>query len=72
MHYTLVPNIMKVKKPLALDGLREDFEAAKGNEKELQQLYDRIGKKKAMDPACGLGNALIKTYKELRQLEIDS
>ncbi|MEK1366717.1 class I SAM-dependent DNA methyltransferase [Limosilactobacillus fermentum] len=71
MHYTSVPNIMKVIKPLFLDGLREDFEAAKGNENQLQQLYDRIGKIKFMDPACGSGNFLIITYKELRQLEID-
>lgn len=71
MHYTSVPNIMKVIKPLFLDGLREDFEAAKGNEDKLQQLYDRIGKIKFMDPACGSGNFLIITYKELRQLEID-
>lgn len=71
MHYTSVPNIMKVIKPLFLDGLREDFEVAKGNENKLQQLYDRIGKIKFMDPACGSGNFLIITYKELRQLEID-
>ncbi|MCP9329106.1 DNA methyltransferase [Liquorilactobacillus satsumensis] len=71
MHYTSVPNIMKVIKPLFLDGLREDFEAAKGNEDKLQQLYDRIGRIKFMDPACGSGNFLIITYKELRQLEID-
>ncbi|QEA54312.1 class I SAM-dependent DNA methyltransferase [Loigolactobacillus coryniformis] len=71
MHYTSVPNIMKVIKPLFLDGLREDFEAAKGNEDKLQKLYDRIGNIKFMDPACGSGNFLIITYKELRQLEID-
>jgi len=71
MHYTSVPNIMKVIKPLFLDGLREDFEAAKGNEDKLQRLYDRIGNIKFMDPACGSGNFLIITYKELRQLEID-
>ncbi len=71
MHYTSVPNIMKVIKPLFLDGLREDFEVAKGNEDKLQRLYDRIGKIKFMDPACGSGNFLIITYKELRQLEID-
>ena len=71
MHYTSVPNIMKVIKPLFLDGLREDFEAAKGNENRLQTLYNRIGNIKFMDPACGSGNFLIITYKELRQLEID-
>lgn len=71
MHYTSVPNIMKVIKPLFLDELRQAFEDAKGNERKLNQLYDRIGKIKFMDPACGSGNFLIITYKELRQLEID-
>lgn len=71
MHYTSVPNIMKVIKPLFLDELREAFEAAKGNEIKLQALYERIGNIKFMDPACGSGNFLIITYKELRQLEID-
>ncbi|SFV41059.1 class I SAM-dependent DNA methyltransferase [Ligilactobacillus acidipiscis] len=71
MHYTSVPNIMKVIKPLFLDDLRQAFEDAKGNEKKLNQLYDRVGKIKFMDPACGSGNFLIITYKELRQLEID-
>ena len=71
MHYTSVPNIMKVIKPLFLDDLRQEFEKAKGNEKKLSSLYDRIGKIKFMDPACGSGNFLIITYKELRQLEID-
>ena len=71
MHYTSVPNIMKVIKPLFLDDLRQVFEDAKGNETKLNELYDRIGKIKFMDPACGSGNFLIITYKELRQLEID-
>lgn len=71
MHYTSVPNIMKVIKPLFLDDLRQAFEDAKGNETKLNELYDRIGKIKFMDPACGSGNFLIITYKELRQLEID-
>ena len=71
MHYTSVPNIMKVIKPLFLDNLRKEFEKAKGNQKKLNDLYDRIGKIKFMDPACGSGNFLIITYKELRQLEID-
>ncbi|WP_125772144.1 class I SAM-dependent DNA methyltransferase [Companilactobacillus furfuricola] len=71
MHYTSVPNIMKVIEPLFLDDLRKSFEDAKGNEKKLNKLYDWIGKIKFMDPACGSGNFLIITYKELRQLEID-
>lgn len=70
MHYTSVPNIMKVIKPLFLDELYEDFEAAKGNKEKLAKLYTRIGQIKFMDPACGSGNFLIITYKELRQLEL--
>lgn len=71
MHYTSVPNIMKVIKPLFLDDLREQFENAKGNFNKLNILYERIGNIKFMDPACGSGNFLIVTYKQLRQLEID-
>lgn len=71
MHYTSVPNIMKVIKPLFLDELRQSFEEAKGHPAKLERLYDRIGKIKFMDPACGSGNFLIITYKELRRLEID-
>lgn len=71
MHYTSVPNIMKVIKPLFLDDLRQSFDDAKGNEKKLNQLYERLGQIKFMDPACGSGNFLIITYKELRRLEID-
>ncbi|MGN8830043.1 class I SAM-dependent DNA methyltransferase [Paenibacillus barengoltzii] len=54
-----------------LNDLRNEFEKSKGNYKKLQQLYDHIGKIKFMDPACGSGNFLIVTYKQLRQLEID-
>lgn len=61
MQVTSVPNIMKVIQPLFLDGLREDFEADKGNEKLLQQSYDRIGQIQYLDPACGTGNFLINS-----------
>lgn len=71
MHYTSVPNIMKVIKPLFLDELYSCFENSKGNEQKLNVLYNRIGKIKFMDPACGSGNFLIIAYKELRQLEIE-
>ena len=71
MHYTSVPNIMKVIKPLFLDDLREEFELSKGNTKKLQYLLQRITQIKFFDPACGSGNFLIITYKELRRLEMD-
>jgi hypothetical protein len=70
MHYTSVPNIMKVIKPLFLDELYEEFEKAKGNQKKLNELLARIYKIKIFDPACGSGNFLIIAYKELRKLEV--
>lgn len=69
-HYTSVPNILKVIKPLFLDELNESFEEAYDNVKKLDELYERIGNIKFFDPACGSGNFLIITYKELRRLEI--
>jgi hypothetical protein len=71
MHYTSVPNIMKLIKPLFLDELREEFENSIGNTKKLQGLQTRLSKIKFFDPACGSGNFLIITYKEIRRLEID-
>ncbi|PZR16838.1 MAG: SAM-dependent methyltransferase [Flavobacterium psychrophilum] len=70
MHYTSVPNIMKVIEPLFLNELNEAFEAAKGNKKALNQLLQRIWNIKLFDPACGSGNFLIIAYKELRRLEM--
>lgn len=70
MHYTSVPNIMKVINSLFLDDLNKAFEEAYNNFDKLNILYDRLGKIKFFDPACGSGNFLIITYKELRRLEI--
>lgn len=70
MHYTSVPNIMKVIQPLFLNELEETFANGFDNAKKLDQLLIRISKIKFFDPACGSGNFLIITYKELRRLEI--
>lgn len=70
MHYTSVPNIMKVIEPLFLNELYEAYENAKGNLKKLSDLRVRISKIKVFDPACGSGNFLIIAYKELRKLEM--
>ncbi|QOY55703.1 class I SAM-dependent DNA methyltransferase [Candidatus Sulfurimonas marisnigri] len=70
MHYTSVPNIMKVMQPLFLDELYEEFEKAKGNTKKLNLLHLRLQNLKIFDPACGSGNFLIIAYKELRTLEM--
>ncbi len=76
MHYTSVPNIMKVIEPLFLDELYETFETAKKNTNLVQTrhalslLLKRIWNIKIFDPACGSGNFLIIAYKELRKLEM--
>ena len=72
MHYTSVPNIMKLIRPLFLDGLYEEFGVAKDthDKKRLQRLLSRLGTIKFFDPACGSGNFLIVSYKCIRELEI--
>jgi type II restriction/modification system DNA methylase subunit YeeA len=70
MHYTSVPNIMKVIEPLFLNDLKEEFETARGNLKKLNALLQRLWHIRIFDPACGSGNFLIIAYKELRQLEM--
>lgn len=70
MHYTSVPNIMKLIGPLFLNDLYEAYSDAKDSDKKLNTLLVRISKMKFFDPACGSGNFLIITYKELRKLEI--
>lgn len=73
MHYTSVPNIMKVLHPLFLMSLEEEFEEAQGRRDErarLQKLLTRISKIRVFDPACGSGNFLIIAYRELRKLEM--
>ncbi|WP_394758575.1 class I SAM-dependent DNA methyltransferase [Flavobacterium sp.] len=70
MHYTSVPNIMKVIEPLFLNELNEEFEKSKDSPAKLKKLLHRLSRIKIFDPACGSGNFLIISYKELRRLEI--
>ena len=70
MHYTSVPNIMKVIGPLFLDELQEEVDKAQGSDTRLRKLLHRIHNLHIFDPACGSGNFLIITYKELRRLEM--
>lgn len=84
MHYTSVPNIEKVIRPLFLDALEEEFEVAcagarekmaknndfAGAKKQLTDFLARLSRIKFFDPACGSGNFLIIAYKRLRELEI--
>ncbi len=71
MHYTSVPNIMKVIEPLFLNELKEEFEKHADNKNKLELLLLRLEHLKIFDPACGSGNFLIIAYKELRQLEME-
>jgi hypothetical protein len=70
MHYTSVPNIMKVIEPLFLNDLYEEFDKANDSENKLEALLLRIEKIRIFDPACGSGNFLIIAYKEIRNLEM--
>ena len=69
MHYTSVPNILKVLNPLFLDDIKEKLEEAKSNPRKLINLRNRISKIRIFDPACGSGNFLVIAYKELRKIE---
>lgn len=70
-HYTSERNILKLISPLFLDNLKAEFERAKTNEKQLRALHLKISKLRFLDPACGCGNFLIVTYRELRLLELE-
>lgn len=69
-HYTSETNILKVARPLFLDGLYTKFESIKNDRRKLTQLHEKIAALRFFDPACGCGNFLIITYRELRRLEI--
>lgn len=71
MHYTSVPNILKVLNPLFLDNLRAQLEAAGDNKVKLLNLRKRIAHIRVFDPACGSGNFLVIAYKQLRMIEAE-
>lgn len=70
-HYTSEKNILKVIRPLFLDELYVEFESAKTDSRKLTALHNKIAAMRFFDPACGCGNFLIITYRELRRLEIE-
>jgi hypothetical protein len=69
MHYTSVPNILKVLNPLFLDDLRGALAEAGDNGRKLLNLRNRMAKIRVFDPACGSGNFLVIAYKEMRAIE---
>jgi hypothetical protein len=71
MHYTSVPNILKVLNPLFLDELRAKLAEAGDNPRTLLNLRKRMAKIRVFDPACGSGNFLVIAYKEMRKIEAE-
>ena len=71
MHYTSVPNILKVLNPLFLDDLRAQLEAADDNKIKLLNLRKRMARIRVFDPACGSGNFLVIAYKQMREIEAE-
>ena len=70
-HYTSEENILKLIKPLFLDALWAEFEKIRGNKKRLSEFHARLRTLTFFDPACGCGNFLVITYRELRLLELE-
>ena len=76
MHYTSVPNILKVLNPLFLDDLRQKLEEAgdgstPASKGQLKRLRDRLSRIRVFDPACGSGNFLVIAYIEMRKIEAE-
>ena len=70
-HYTSEANILKLIRPLFLDRLREKYESTKHNVQKLKELQVELSRLKFLDPACGCGNFLVVTYREIRLLELE-
>jgi len=75
-HYTSEENILKLIRPLFLDTLRAELAAIKsgperGRSQKLEEFHNKLARLKFFDPACGCGNFLIITYRELRKLETE-
>jgi hypothetical protein len=70
-HYTSETNILKLIKPLFLDDLYKEFESIKDNKNKLPEFHKKLSNLKFLDPACGCGNFLVITYRELRLLELE-
>ena len=74
-HYTSESNILKVVRSLFLDDLRAEFTRARalkiGRAQRLTELQKKLAGLRFLDPACGCGNFLVITYRELRVLELE-
>ncbi|GHV74088.1 hypothetical protein AGMMS49940_13900 [Spirochaetia bacterium] len=75
-HYTSEENILKLIHPLFLDGLWDEFNkiitlSPSAQQSRLIEFHNRIASLKFLDPACGCGNFLVISYRELRLLELE-
>ena len=70
-HYTSERDILKLVHALFLDDLRAEFESVKHDRRKLPAFHQKLGTLKFFDPACGCGNFLVITYRELRLLELE-
>jgi hypothetical protein len=70
-HYTSETNILKLIKPLFLDDLWKQFDASVNSAPKLKEFHKKLSTLKFLDPACGCGNFLVITYRELRLLELE-
>ena len=70
-HYTSEENILKLIKPLFLDDLWAEFAKVKGNRNRLFEFHKKLRTLTFLDPACGCGNFLVISYRELRRLELE-
>lgn len=70
-HYTNERDILKVVRSLFLDDLRAEFDRIKSSKAELKRFHEKLARLRFLDPACGCGNFLVITYRELRLLEIE-
>jgi hypothetical protein len=70
-HYTSERDIMKLVRSLFLDDLKAELEACGKEKRKLQAFQDKLASLRFLDPACGCGNFLVVTYRELRLLELE-
>jgi hypothetical protein len=70
-HYTSERDILKVIGPLFLDDLKRELEKAGNDARKLNALHERLAQMRLLDPACGCGNFLVISYRELRMLELE-
>jgi hypothetical protein len=70
-HYTSEENILKLINPLFMDDLWKEFDRVKTDPAALERFHEKISRLNFLDPACGCGNFLIITYRELRLLELE-